>query len=276
MSANTHTAFKTNRAFSAKSSAQARTPPLSLARFPAWEKTPPTARAAIVLKAADLSASAEYTEKLAAALKAELVAPDFVLARDPKGSVASAREYATAIVQLKSEPPSRVPGRSASVVVQRRAMGVIISKSDAPVRVAEVNAHPVVQKINFPGGLRVGRAIALEMARHNQAMRPRARREVRGRRTFSSRTDSPGSELTTSEQVPSGGRGPRERSKAITHGTLLNSGQICMSSEHVIIQRSAASRLSQAIQRRFAELKADALGHALGSLFVEASGEHVL
>ncbi|KAH9841074.1 uncharacterized protein C8Q71DRAFT_890745 [Rhodofomes roseus] len=89
------------------------------------DKTPPTARAAIVLKAADLSASAEYTEKLAAALKAELVAPDFVLARDPKGSVASAREYATAIVQLKSEPPSRVPGRSASVVVQRRAMGVM-------------------------------------------------------------------------------------------------------------------------------------------------------
>ena len=62
----------------------------------------------------------------------------------------------------------------------------------------------------------------------------------------------------------------------ITQGALMNTGQICMSTERVIVQRSVAEALSKAVKQQFAELKAGGEGSPLGPLFTELSAERVI
>ncbi|KZT69478.1 aldehyde dehydrogenase [Daedalea quercina L-15889] len=283
--------------------------------FSTWEQTPLGARAAVVLKAADLLETAEYQKKLAAALEDELSAANALIQVDTRASVSLVREYAASIAELKGETtPSRVPG--GYVVIQRRGMGVILAiapwnvplslalrsvvipiicgntvvlkssevtprtqaltvellrkaglpdgvlnfictaKAEAPARVAEIIAHPAIRKVNFTGGAKAGRAIAAEAARH---LKP-CMLELGGKAPVVVLEDA---DLESA-------------AKAITIGTLLNSGQICMSTERVIVQRSVAAQLSAAIQQQFSGLKAGGPGHPLGPLFSEASAERIV
>ncbi|KZT66782.1 ALDH-like protein [Daedalea quercina L-15889] len=266
--------------------------------FPAWEQTPPDARAVVVLKTVDILETAEYKEKLAARLRDELSAADALIQLDTRSSISFVREYAASIVELKGKTnPSRIPG--AYIVVQRRGMGVIlviapwnvplsltfravilpilcgntvdlksseatprsqalaveilrkaglpdgvlnfvcIAKAEAPARVAEMIAHPAVRKVNFTGGARVGKLIAMEAVRH---LKPCV--------------------------LELGGKAPVVSPAAL--------GQICMSTERVIVLRSVAEQLSAAIQHQFSELKAGGPGHPLGPLFSQMSPECVI
>ncbi|KAH9934270.1 aldehyde dehydrogenase domain-containing protein [Fomitopsis serialis] len=279
--------------------------------FAAWEQTPPVMRASIFLKAADILETAEYREKHTVAVKDELAAADAIIGGDFMGSIMSIRETAAIIAELKGDnAPSLLAGGYA--VVQRRAMGVIFAispwnaplalsiracivpilcgntvvlkssevtprtqalaveaglpngvlnlistaKSEAPARVAEIIAHPAVRKINFTGGPRVGQAIAVEAARH---LKPCVL-ELGGKAAVVVLEDA---DLETA-------------AKAIVFGALLNSGQICISTERVIVQRSVAAQLLTAVKKQFSELRAGGPGCSLGPLFSEASAEHVV
>ena len=51
----------------------------------------------------------------------------------------------------------------------------------------------------------------------------------------------------------------------------MNSGQICMSTERVIVQRSVAPALTEALRKHFSNMKAGGPGQILSALFTEAS-----
>ncbi|KAF5390647.1 hypothetical protein D9757_002580 [Collybiopsis confluens] len=96
------------------------------------------------------------------------------------------------------------------------------SREDAPHLTAQIIAHPL-----FTGSDRVGRAIAMEAAKH---LKPCV--------------------------LELGGKAPvvvledadiNEAAKAIVSSALLHSGQICMSTERVIAQRAVFDRLQEAV-----------------------------
>ena len=61
--------------------------------------------------------------------------------------------------------------------------------------------------------------------------------------------------------------------RAITSSALMNSGQICMSTERVIVQRSVAPALTKALKKHFSSMKAGGPGQILSALFTEASAQ---
>ncbi|TFY57852.1 hypothetical protein EVJ58_g6775 [Rhodofomes roseus] len=258
--------------------------------FAAWEQTPAFVRAGIFLKAAELLDTPEYQEKHRAAIKAELASSESVAFGDLLGTVATIRDSASVVANLKGEnSPSQILG--GYVVVQRRAMGVIFAispwnfplalsfraiivpilcgntvvlkssevtprtqalavealhkaglpagvlnlvstdKSEAPARVAEIIANPSVRKINFTGGPRVGRAVAVKAAEY---LKPCVL-ELGGKAAVVVLEDA---DLETA-------------ANAIAYGALLNSGQVCMSTERVIVQKGVAAELAHAIQNAF-------------------------
>lgn len=64
--------------------------------------------------------------------------------------------------------------------------------------------------------------------------------------------------------------------RAIAQGALLNSGQICMSTERVIVQRSAASSLIPALKTHFSRVRAGDTSAKISGLINDASAESVL
>jgi len=134
------------------------------------------------------------------------------------------------------------------------------SRETAPQLTAEMIAHPLVRKINFTGSDRAGRAIAIEAAKH---LKPCV--------------------------LELGGKAPvvvlddaniDEAAKAIVHAAFLHSGQICMSTERVIIQRGVFDNLRDQICKLARSLKAGnpetEPSVKLGCLFSESSAENVI
>ncbi|KAJ4483628.1 aldehyde dehydrogenase domain-containing protein [Lentinula aciculospora] len=136
------------------------------------------------------------------------------------------------------------------------------SRENAPRLTAEIIANPLVRKINFTGSDRVGRAIAIEAANH---LKPCVL-ELGGKAPVVVLHDA---NIT-------------EAAKAIVHGALLHSGQICMSTERVIIQRKVYESLRDEICELVRTIKAgDSQTTAdtkvrLGPLFSESSAQNVL
>ena len=68
--------------------------------------------------------------------------------------------------------------------------------------------------------------------------------------------------------------------RAVASSTLLNSGQICMSTERVIIQRGAAEAFVEQLTGIFKQVKAGDFQNdssaMIGALFSEASAENVV
>ena len=68
--------------------------------------------------------------------------------------------------------------------------------------------------------------------------------------------------------------------RSITYGTLRGSGQICMSTERVIVQRGAAATLVPALQKYFASIRAGDTNSdssaKISSLINEGAAEGVL
>ncbi|KAG6829246.1 hypothetical protein H0H87_012150 [Tephrocybe sp. NHM501043] len=128
---------------------------------------------------------------------------------------------------------------------------ISVSREDAPTRTAELIAHPAVRKINFTGSDRVGRIIAVEAAKH---LKP-CILELGGKAPVIVLNDA---DITAA-------------SRTIASGAFVHSGQVCMSSERVIVQSSIAPRLIDAVR----DLAKDLEGK-IGPLFNEGSAENVV
>ncbi|KAI0741632.1 aldehyde dehydrogenase [Daedaleopsis nitida] len=274
--------------------------------FPAWESTPAMVRRDIFLKAADILETERYREKIARVAGEEVAATEDMMPFSHYG-------------QLKGETfESVVPG--GRVFAHRRALGVVFgiapwnaptgltvralgvplicgntcvlkcseesprtqaiiaelfeeaglpkgvlnfistSREDSPARTAEMIAHPMVRKINFTGSDRIGKIIAGEAAKY---LKPCVF-ELGGKAPVIVLEDA---------DIPRAAR-------AITSSALLNSGQICMSTERVIVHRGVAPMLLRELTTLFKRATAGNIetdpSAVLGALFTPGSAENVL
>ncbi|KAJ6616495.1 Aldehyde/histidinol dehydrogenase [Mycena sp. CBHHK59/15] len=291
--------------------------------FKTWEKTTPYARRDIFLKAADLVSTDRWRElvtqtaleetgcthawalaayvgaaplmRTVASFSNELTGKTFVSASVPGMQcvmeqramgvifgispwnapfVLTIRAIATPImcgntVVLKSSEYSPRSQALAVRLLHEAGLpnGVVnyisMSRESAPALTAEIIAHPLVRKINFTGSDRVGRIIATEAAKH---LKPTVL-ELGGKAPAVVLDDA---------SIP-------DAANAIVYGAMLHSGQICMSTERVIVQRGAAEPLLAQIKSLCAALPAGEVNAAaaaksvkLGPLFTEGSAENVV
>ena len=106
---------------------------------------------------------------------------------------------------------------------------------DAAEVVEELIAHPAVRRITFTGSTRVGRIIAETAARHLK----RVLLELGG--------NSPLVVLADAEL---------ERAVAAANfGSFMNQGQICMSTERIVIERAVADEFAEKLAERARSLK---------------------
>ncbi|KAJ7042781.1 Aldehyde/histidinol dehydrogenase [Mycena alexandri] len=290
--------------------------------FKTWEKTTPYARRDIFLKAADLASSAGWRDLIIQATMEEMNSSLAWAAGQHMEAAPLIRTIASFANDLtgKTFMSSSVPGLQC--VMEQRAMGVIfgiapwnapfgltlralatpimcgntvviksseysprtqalavqlfheaglpngvvnyisMSRESSPALTAQIIAHPLVRKINFTGSDRVGRIIATEAAKH---LKPTVL-ELGGKAPAVVLDDA---------SIP-------DAAKAIVFGAMLYSGQICMSTERVIVQRKAAEPLIAQIKSLTASLTAtDMQGESsknakLGPLFTEGSAENVI
>ncbi|KAJ7042783.1 Aldehyde/histidinol dehydrogenase [Mycena alexandri] len=290
--------------------------------FKTWEKTTPYARRDIFLKAADLVSSARWRDLIVQAAMEETNCSLGWAAGQHMGAAPLIRTIASFANDLtgKTFMSSSVPGLQC--VMEQRAMGVIfgiapwnapfgltlralavpimcgntvviklseysprtqalavqllheaglpngvvnyisMSRESSPALTAQIIAHPLVRKINFTGSDRVGRIIATEAAKH---LKPTVL-ELGGKAPAVVLDDA---------SIP-------DAANAIVFGAMLHSGQICMSTERVIVQRKAAEPLIAQIKSLTASLTAaDMQGESsknakLGPLFTEGSAENVI
>ncbi|KAH9920911.1 Aldehyde/histidinol dehydrogenase [Fomitopsis serialis] len=282
--------------------------------FPAWEKSSFGQRRDFFMRAAALLETDKYRAKVEEAIKAEIAATDFIVNLNLNMAAEMLRTLATLVTELKGETfPSHIPG--GQVLVQRRAQGVVFSiapwnspviltiraagypivcgntvvlktsevspriqyviaelfhesglpngvlnfihtsRESAPARTAEIIAHPAVRKINFTGSDRVGKIIASEAGKY---LKPCVL-ELGGK--------APAVVLNDAD-VPRAAR-------AITSSALVHSGQICMSTERVIVQRGVAAALKAALVTQFRKFKSGGPGEVLSAQFREDSAENV-
>jgi len=287
--------------------------------FVAWEHSSFELRRDILLRAANLLETGRYREKVISAMHEEMAGPPDVMEFYNIKVAALFLRYAAGLVgELKGETfPSWIPG--SFVMTQRRAMGVILAispwnapvalsvravaipivcgntvvlkcsestprsqsivaellleaglpkgvlnfismdKQDAPALTAELIAHPLVKKINFTGSDRVGKILAAEAAKW---LKPCVF-ELGGKAPVIVLDDA------DTEQA----------ARAIVSSAVLHSGQVCMSTERVIVQRRASGTLIPAITRLMSSLKAGDVNvnpAYLPALFTEAAAENVL
>ncbi|KAI0766681.1 aldehyde dehydrogenase [Trametes elegans] len=285
--------------------------------FKSWEHSQPTQRRDILLRAADILA--QKREAAWAAFREETAGTEDWFPFNLDWSTEQLRVIASAISTLKGETSlSVIPG--GRVLTQRRAIGVVLSqvpwnaplaltlratavpiacgntvvlktsevsprsqtiiveclaeaglpagvlncihttREDSAARVSELIADPDVRKINFTGSDTVGRLIAKEAAKY---LKPVVL-ELGGKAPVVVLDDA---------DVPRAAR-------AIASSALLYSGQICMSTERVIVQRGAADALTKELVSIFSRIKAgdpnlDRAAH-IGAMIAQRSAENAV
>jgi benzaldehyde dehydrogenase (NAD) len=263
------------------------------AAFPEWSSTPPGQRRAILTKAADLlmerapEIAATMTEEvggtfgwgmfncdLASRMLREAGAQTYsvtgeVIPSDVPGALAmgvrqpvgvvvgmapwnapvilSTRAVATplafgnTVVLKASEQCPRthaaVVGAIADAGVPAGAINLIIhSPDDAPDVVDELIAHPAVRRVNFTGSTKVGRIIAMKCAEQLK----RCLLELGGK---APQVVLPDADLEAAAD-------------AASFGAFMNSGQICMSTERIVVDRAVAGELGEKLAERASRLVA--------------------
>ncbi|KAG7097743.1 hypothetical protein E1B28_005064 [Marasmius oreades] len=285
--------------------------------FKLWSQTSLATRRDLLLRAADLVAAEKYKTKIIQSVKEETGASDTMgmfnwgttaaflkasatLVRDLRGERFNSDRSPGTVVWTEKRPlgviftqspwnapipltlravlvpilcgntvvfrPSELSPRSCSIICELfKEAGlpdgvfnfVSISREDTPRLTAEIIAHPSVRKITFTGSDRVGRIIAMEAAKH---LKPCVL-ELGGK--------APAVVLNDANV--------QEAAKAIVTGAMLHSGQICMSTERVIVQSEIGEALTEAIINLTKKLKAgDPKKEKLGPLFSEDHAEGVL
>ncbi|MFI8526236.1 aldehyde dehydrogenase family protein [Promicromonospora sukumoe] len=130
---------------------------------------------------------------------------------------------------------------------------------DAPAVVEALVAHPAVRRVNFTGSTRVGRVIGELGGRHLT----RVLLELGGKAPF---VVLPDADLA-------------EAAAAASFGAFMNQGQICMSTERVVVDRSVADDLSARLAARAAGLAVGAPDDPqsqVGPMVHAAARDHVL
>ncbi|TFK31023.1 aldehyde dehydrogenase domain-containing protein, partial [Crucibulum laeve] len=288
--------------------------------FKTWEHTSPNERRDIFLKVAELVATDKYKQKIISTHEEETAAAPYWSFINWVPSANTLKTLAGSVNLLKAEifPSGSIPG--AQVIAQRRAMGVIfaispwnapftlslraiaapllsgntivlksseysprsqaivvelfleaglppgvlnfisISRENAPALTSEIIAHPAVRKINFTGNDQVGKIIAMEAAKH---LKPCVL-ELGGKAPVVVLNDA-NIELAA---------------KSVAWGSMAHSGQVCMSTERVIVQSGIADKFISTVKDLVATLKSGNpttdSNAKLGALFTESSAENVV
>jgi acyl-CoA reductase-like NAD-dependent aldehyde dehydrogenase len=138
--------------------------------------------------------------------------------------------------------------------------GVLNFITNAPDRAEDVVealiGHPAVRRINFTGSTRVGREIAIAAARH---LKP-CLLELSGKATMIVLADA---DLD-------------EAARAAALGAFFNQGQICMSTERVVVEDSVADAFLERFAREARTLRADLAGRVPPPLGTLISAQAVL
>jgi vanillin dehydrogenase len=154
-------------------------------------------------------------------------------------AIATPLAYGNTVVLKASE---NCPRTHAAVVraiadagVLAGAVNLIIhSAEDAPDVVDELIAHPAVRRVNFTGSTRVGRIVAAKCAEHLK----RCLLELGGK---APQVVLPDADLDAAAD-------------AASFGAFMNSGQICMSTERIVADRSVAGELGSKLAERAQKL----------------------
>jgi len=260
--------------------------------------------------------SEEWQKKAAASMRAEVAMPESQIIFNLRSTPHALSGFTCLVNELKGETlPSVIPG--GQVFVQRRALGVVysvvpwnaplplmivsvalplicgntvvvrpseicphtsslvadalhdaglppgvlnllpMSVENTPSLTSEIIAHPAVRKIAFTGSDRVGRILAGEAAKNLKSC------------VFELGGKAPVVVLADADI--------EHASRAIVYGALQFSGQICMSTERVIVQRPVFDPLVAAIKQHIATLTVgDPEQSHLSSLFSDRSADNII
>jgi acyl-CoA reductase-like NAD-dependent aldehyde dehydrogenase len=154
-------------------------------------------------------------------------------------AIATPLAYGNTVVLKASEQCPRthaaVVGALVDAGLPAGAVNLIIhAPEDAPDVVDELIAHPAVRRVNFTGSTRVGKIIALKCAEHLK----RCLLELGGK----------------APQVVLADADLDAAADAASFGAFMNSGQICMSTERIVADRSVAGELGSKLAERAGRL----------------------
>jgi vanillin dehydrogenase len=150
-------------------------------------------------------------------------------------AVATPLAYGNTVVLKGSEMCPRTHGAVARAIadagVPDGAINLVTHAApDAPDVVDALIAHPAVRRVNFTGSTRVGRIIAVRCAEHLK----RCLLELGGK----------------APQVVLADADLDAAAAAASFGAFMNSGQICMSTERIVADRSVADELGAKLAER--------------------------
>lgn len=168
----------------------------------------------------------------------------------------------TVVLKASEETPATHSAIIECLIDAGLPAGVANLITNAPEDAAEVVdalvTHKAVRVINFTGSTKVGRIIAEKAGRHLK----RSVMELGGKAPFIVLKDA---DLEAA-------------SAAASFGAFMNQGQICMSTERIIVDKAIAAEFSQLLAERAAKLVVgdpEDPATQLGPLVHEASVEHV-
>lgn len=154
-------------------------------------------------------------------------------------AVATPLAYGNTVVLKASEKCPRVHAAVVEALVDAGAPPgavnfVTHAADDAPEVVDALIAHQLVRRVNFTGSTAVGRIVATRCAEHLK----RCLLELGGKAPFLVLADA---DIGAAAD-------------AATFGAFMNSGQICMSTERIVVDRSVAPELLEKLEARAAGL----------------------
>ncbi|KAF7800257.1 hypothetical protein EIP86_011504 [Pleurotus ostreatoroseus] len=133
------------------------------------------------------------------------------------------------------------------------------AREDSAPRVAEIIAHPAVQKIGFTGSDRVGKALAAEAAKYLKPC------------VFELGGKAPAVVLNDANIDAA--------ARAIVSGAFCFSGQMCIGTERVIVQRGVSQQLVERLKAVASKVKAgdqDTTDAKIGCVFSAASAANIV
>src|SRR2546423_14387632 len=154
-------------------------------------------------------------------------------------AVATPLAYGNTVVLKASEECPRTHAAVATAIADAGVPAGVINlltnaPQDAPQVVEALIAHPDVRRVNFTGSTRVGRLIAQTAA----ANMKRVLLELGGKAPMLVLPDADLDEAVN----------------AANFGAFMNPGQICMSTERVVVDQSVADEFGQKLAQRAASL----------------------
>jgi vanillin dehydrogenase len=154
-------------------------------------------------------------------------------------AVATPLAYGNTVVLKGSEHSPRTHAAVARAIADAGlpagAINLVLhAPQDAPDVVDELIAHPAVRRVNFTGSTRVGRIVATKCAEHLK----RCLLELGGK----------------APQVVLADADLEAAADAASFGAFMNSGQICMSTERIVVDEAVADELAGMLAKRASKL----------------------